>query len=191
MRAFRQEQIAEEALQAVLAAGRAAPSGGNNRTTHLLVVQNPQVLSDLRALVEAEFAAMEVDEHTYKSIRNSVAASRRGGYEFFFRAPTLIVAANRKDYGNAMADSACVLENMMIAATALRVGSCWINQLTGWTATPPSAPFWKSWAFRRRKPSPAAWPWAIPPRKMPSAHWKRTATPSPSYAEGAANHTKP
>ena len=129
VRAFRQEQIAEEALQAILGAGRAAPSGGNNRTTHLLVVQNPQVLSDLRALVEAEFAAMEVNEHTYKSIRNSVAASQRGGYEFFFRAPTLIVAANRKDYGNAMADSACVLENMMIAATALRVGSCWINQL--------------------------------------------------------------
>ena len=28
-----------------------------------------------------------------------------------------------------MADSACVLENMMLAANALDVGSCWINQL--------------------------------------------------------------
>ena len=40
-----------------------------------------------------------------------------------------MVAANRKGYGNALADSACVLENMMLAATALGVGSCWINQL--------------------------------------------------------------
>ena len=28
-----------------------------------------------------------------------------------------------------MADSACALENMMIAANALDLGSCWINQL--------------------------------------------------------------
>ena len=28
-----------------------------------------------------------------------------------------------------MADSACALENMMIAANALELGSCWINQL--------------------------------------------------------------
>ena len=39
------------------------------------------------------------------------------------------MTANRKDYGNAMADSACALENMMIAANALDLGSCWINQL--------------------------------------------------------------
>jgi nitroreductase len=41
----------------------------------------------------------------------------------------LIVTANRKGYGNAIADSACALENMMIAANALDLGSCWINQL--------------------------------------------------------------
>ena len=48
---------------------------------------------------------------------------------FHYGAPVLIVAANRKNYGNAMADSACALENMMIAANALDLGACWINQL--------------------------------------------------------------
>ncbi len=129
VRAYRPEQISEDELQAILEAGRAAPSGGNSRTTHLLVIQNAEVLQKLRALVEAEFAQMEADEHTYQSIRNSIAASKKGGYEFFFRAPTLVVVSNRIGYGNAMADSACVLENMMLAATALGIGSCWINQL--------------------------------------------------------------
>jgi nitroreductase len=41
----------------------------------------------------------------------------------------LIVVANKIGYGNAVADSACALENMMIAANALDLGSCWINQL--------------------------------------------------------------
>lgn len=129
VRRFTDEQLHEEDLQAILDAGRNAPSGGGSRTTHLIVVQNVGVLENLRAIVEHTFSQMEVDENTYKSIRNSVAASKRGGYEFFFRAPTLVIAANRIGYGNAMADTACVLENMMIAATALNVGSCWINQL--------------------------------------------------------------
>lgn len=41
----------------------------------------------------------------------------------------LIEVAKRRGYGNAMADSTCALENMMIAANALDLGSCWINQL--------------------------------------------------------------
>ena len=137
VRACLPEQIKEEQLQSILAAGRHAPSGGNSRTTHLLVIQSPEVLAKLRDTVEAAFAAMEVDENAYASIKNSVRLSRQGGYEFFYRAPTLIVTANRRGYGNAMADSACVLENMMIAATALNVGSCWINQLH-WLDEEPS-----------------------------------------------------
>ena len=37
--------------------------------------------------------------------------------------------ANKIGYGNALADSACVLENMMVAANALDLGTVWINQL--------------------------------------------------------------
>lgn len=41
----------------------------------------------------------------------------------------LVVAANRAGYDNALADTACALENMMVAANAYDLGSCWINQL--------------------------------------------------------------
>jgi nitroreductase len=34
-----------------------------------------------------------------------------------------------KTHGNSMADSANALENMQIAATALGLGACWVNQL--------------------------------------------------------------
>ena len=72
---------------------------------------------------------MEIAPDTYVSLRNSINASRTGNYVFHYKAPVLIVTANKKDYGNAMADSACALENMMIAANALNLGTCWINQL--------------------------------------------------------------
>ena len=65
----------------------------------------------------------------YVSLKHSVSAAKKGGYVFHYGAPVLIVTANKKGCGNALADSACVLENMMIAANALDLGSCWINQL--------------------------------------------------------------
>ena len=68
-------------------------------------------------------------EDTYSSLKNSITASKKGDYIFHYGAPVFIVTANKKGYGNALADSACALENMMIAANALDLGSCWINQL--------------------------------------------------------------
>ena len=113
----------------VLDAGRHAPSGSNSQTTHLIVITDGAVLKELAALVQEEFAAMELSEDMYISKKKSILASRNGNYVFHYNAPVLIVTANRKGYGNAMADSACVLENMMIPANALDLGSCWINQL--------------------------------------------------------------
>lgn len=116
-------------IERVLEAGRAAPSGSNSQTTHFIVITKPAVLAELAELVRAEFAKMEVGPNTYVSLRNSINAAKNGDYVFHYHAPVLIVTANRKGYGNAIADSACALENMMIAANALDLGACWINQL--------------------------------------------------------------
>lgn len=118
-----------EMIERVIEAGRAAPSGSNSQTTHMIVITDRRALDELAAIVQEAFAAMEVGPDAYVSLRNSVSASKKGGYVFHYGAPVLIVTANRKGYGNAMADSACALENMMIAANALDLGSCWINQL--------------------------------------------------------------
>ena len=128
-RKYKPELPDRSVIEKVLEAGRYAPSGGNSQTTHFLVITKPEVLSELAWIVRTAFAKMEIQENTYASLKNSINASRRGEYIFHYNAPVLIVTANRIGYGNAMADSACALENMMIAANALDLGSCWINQL--------------------------------------------------------------
>lgn len=129
VRAFRQEQVAEEDLQAVVEAGRHAPSGGNHQTTHLLVLQRPRLLEELTQLAAQAFAGMEIREDTYRSLRGTIERAREGTLRFTYGAPTLVVVANQRGYVNAMADSAAAMENMLLAASALGVGSCWINQL--------------------------------------------------------------
>lgn len=129
VRSFLKKQIDDSDLETILQAGRYAPSGGNRQATTFLVVQNAEVLEKLAKMAEAEFAKMEVTQDMYQSLKNSVLLSRKGGYVFHYHAPTLIILANRKGHDNAMADCAAAMENMLIAATSLGIGSCWINQL--------------------------------------------------------------
>ena len=128
-RDYKPDPVEQEKLEKILDAGRQAPSGGNNQTSHFLVIRNRAVLDRLVALAEKAFAGMEIMENMYAGMKHSVAAAKKGGYVFCYNAPLLILAANRKDYGNNIADCACALENMMVAANALDLGSCWINQL--------------------------------------------------------------
>ncbi len=136
-RKYKPDPVEQEKLKKIIEAGRHAPSGGNNQTNHFLVVQNPDVIKKIITLAEVAFAKMEANENTYPSLRNSILASKKGGYVFSYRAPVLIIVANRKDYGNNMADSVAAIENMMIAANALDLGSCYINQLY-WLNEEPS-----------------------------------------------------
>ncbi len=128
-RNYKPDPVEKEKLRALLQAARQAPSGGNSQTNHFLVIQSWTVLQRLIGLVEAGFRKMEADETAYPSLRHAVEASKKGGYVFCYNAPLLIAVANRKDYGNNLADCACAIENMMVAANALDLGSCYINQL--------------------------------------------------------------
>ena len=128
-RKYKSDAVEEKKLDQILQAARQAPSGGNNQTSHFLVIRNRDVLRKLIGMTEAAFAGMEITEATYASLKHAITASKRGGYVFCYNAPVLIAVANRRDYGNNMADCACAIENMMVAANALDLGSCWINQL--------------------------------------------------------------
>ena len=129
VRKFQSTLFSQELLDAVIEAGRLAPSGSNSQSCHFIVIQNPAVITELITIVKEEFAKMTYDETTYRSLKGSISAAQRGVYDFTYKAPVVVVVANRKNYGNAMADSSCAMQNMMLAATACGIGSCWLNQL--------------------------------------------------------------
>ncbi len=128
-RAYRPDPVEPDKLDRILDAARQAPSGGNNQTNHFLVIRNSAVIRKLVQMTETAFARKEITDDMYASLKHAILASKKGGYVFCYDAPLLIVVANRQNYGNNMADVACAIENMMVAANALDLGSCWINQL--------------------------------------------------------------
>ena len=128
-RKFKAQLVELEKLQAIAEAGRFGPTGGNCQTNHFFVISDAAVIAKLKELVQSAFAAMELRDDLYKSLKNSITLSRKGNYSFCYNAPVLIVVACQKEYGNNMADVACAVENMMLAANELDRGSCYINQL--------------------------------------------------------------
>jgi nitroreductase len=128
-RKFADKELDRTMIDAVIEAGRFAPSGGNAQTIHFLVVSNREILNSLEEKVKRVFASMEETPGMYKSLTHSIRASKSGDYIYDYSAPVLIITANQKDYANNIADCACALENMMIEANDLDLGSCWINQL--------------------------------------------------------------
>lgn len=128
-RQYQDRPVEPALLRQIVEAGRYAPSGGNSQTTRFFVITDGAVLTELAALVKAEFSRMEVTPGMYRSLAGAIRASKGERYVFHYGAPALIVTANKADYGNNIADCACALENMMLMANALDLGSCWINQL--------------------------------------------------------------
>jgi len=136
-RKFKARPVEMEKLQQIVEAGRFGPTGGNAQGNHFFVITKIESIMVLRELVQTAFAKMELRDDLYKSLKNSIMLSQKGNYSFSYNAPVLIVVANKKDYGNNMADVACAVENMMLAANELDLGSCYINQLK-WLNEEPS-----------------------------------------------------
>ncbi len=136
-RKFKARAVEMEKLQQIVEAGRFGPTGGNAQGNHFFVITRIESIMVLRELVQTAFAKMELHDDLYKSLKNSIMLSQKGNYSFSYNAPVLIVVANKKDYGNNMADVACAVENMMLAANELDLGSCYINQLK-WLNEEPS-----------------------------------------------------
>ena len=106
-RHYKAEQISDEELHAVLEAGTFAPTGHGKQDPVIVAVQNT-VLKARLAKMNAE--VMGVDSNPY------------------YDAPTYVLVFASEDNPNAVKDGSCVLENMMLAAHAIGLATCWINR---------------------------------------------------------------
>lgn len=127
-RVYLERQVELEKLDAVLTSAVWAPSGGNSQTWLFTVVQNKDVLLKLNQLVKEGFQRWVPDDG-YPAKLNAKTVSQKEDYNFYYHAPTLVIASNRPGYENAMADCALALENIFLAAQSMGLGSCYINQL--------------------------------------------------------------
>ena len=125
-RKYRPEQIPDEALNAILEAGTYAPTGMGLQSPFIVAVQNGELKSQLERMN---------------------AAVRGVAGNPYYDAPTYILVFSSADCPFAVQDGSCVLENMMLAAHALGLGSCWINREREMFATDEGKRLMKEWGL--------------------------------------------
>lgn len=114
-RAFSPEkQISKKELDTILAAGCAAPVGaGDYSSVHLTVVQDPEVLAKIN-----------------KSAQDTLNMDR----SFLYNAPVFVIASaseKQKAPNVQFSNVACIIENMIIAATDSDIDSLYLWGVIG------------------------------------------------------------
>ncbi|KPU43537.1 coenzyme F420:L-glutamate ligase [Oxobacter pfennigii] len=117
-RSFKDEQIKDEELQAVLEAGLYAPYAWEY-SRHFTVIQNKELLGRLN-IAAKEAARQMALEHLRELGSNEC-------FNCLYNAPTLIiVSGDEKAPVPIEADCAAATQNLLIAAESIGLGSCWI-----------------------------------------------------------------
>ncbi len=129
IRHYESTKVAQEDLDLILQTGLYAASGGNHQVARFLAIENPQVLRELTVIVREEFRMKELIEGRYWNKTILHAKNNPETYDYSFQAPVVVIVYAPDGWPNGMADCANALQNMQVAATALNLGACWVNQL--------------------------------------------------------------
>ena len=106
-RSYKPEQISDDELQTVLEAGKYAPSARGRQSAKMVVLQNKD---DISALSKMNAKIMGVDKDP------------------FYGAPTVVIVLADRNIPTCVEDGSLVLGNLMNAAHALGLGTCWIHR---------------------------------------------------------------
>lgn len=107
VRAFRPDQIRPEELEAVLEAGTYAPTGLGRQSPLIVATQNPALIARLSKL-NAAVMGRDTDP--------------------FYGAPTLLTVFADPSFVTGFEDACLVMGNLLNAAFAVGLGSCWIHR---------------------------------------------------------------
>ena len=120
VRKFKACAIEKEKLEAIVKAGLEAPSG-MNRQTQIIVTVSEKSTRDKLAKANANVMGRDADP--------------------FYGAPVIMVVLAKKDSPTHVYDGSLTMQNIMLAAHSLGLGSCWIHR----AREVFDMPEWKSW----------------------------------------------
>lgn len=108
VRKYKPDMVPKEVLEQIVRAGTYAPTGMNRQSPIILAVTNPELRNRLS--------------------RMNAAILGRDGDPFFGAPVVLVVLADRSACPTYRYDGSLVMGNLMLAAHALGLGSCWVHR---------------------------------------------------------------
>lgn len=126
VRKFTAEQVPDDLLDSILEAGLYAPTGMNTQNIYMVAVQDKETRDQLSRL-------------------NAAVMGRDG--DPFYGAPCVIVVLGDASGYPVVENGSLVLGNLMNAAHALGLGSCWIHRARQTFEMPEGRELLKKWGL--------------------------------------------
>ncbi|MDR1129072.1 MAG: nitroreductase [Treponema sp.] len=128
IRAFKSDPVKDEDLDVILEAGTYAPSGGNQQSAVIVVVKEKAVRDRLEEL--------------------NAGVLKDPKAKPFYGAPLVLAVLVDQSKPTPVQDGSLVLGNLQIAASAIGVGSCWINRAKEVFEGPEGKAFLEKWGLK-------------------------------------------
>ena len=107
IRKYKEDMIPKEIIEKIVEAGTYAPSGMGRQSSIIIAITNKN-LRDKLSKLNAKIMGVDSDP--------------------FYGAPVILVVLAKKDIPTYIYDGSLVMENLMLAANSLGIGSCWIHR---------------------------------------------------------------
>jgi nitroreductase len=132
VRAYTAQTVDEAAIRKLIDAAIQAPSAVNEQPWCFTVVRDRALFERISREAKAHMlrttAAGLVAHHLQSTLRDPE-------FDIFYRAPVLIVISASRETAWAVEDCSLAAENLMLAAYAAGLGTCWIGFAQGWLGT--------------------------------------------------------
>lgn len=126
VRRYKKDLVPEKTLNEILEAGKYAPSGMGCQGTMMAVIQDPEMVEKLSKMNAAVMGSTS---------------------DPFYGAPTVVVVFADSRQGTCVENGSLVMGNLMNAAHALGVDSCWIHRAREVFASPEGEALKKQWGI--------------------------------------------
>jgi nitroreductase len=119
VRQYLPEQIKDEELENILETAIYAPTGHNDQPWHFTIIQNKDLINEINDGAKKVMQGMEMDWMAKLGAMED--------FNIFHRAPTVVIVTGKKDALTPTVDCAAAVQNMLLAAESMDIGSCWIG----------------------------------------------------------------
>lgn len=119
VRSFRPEQIKQEELDLIIEAGIYAPTAHNGQPWHFTIIQDEDVIRHISDVSKEVMAGTDIG--WIKALGTDPE------FHVSYKAPTLIIVSGRTSASTWRDECAAAIENMLIAAQSMGIGSIWLG----------------------------------------------------------------
>lgn len=134
VRKYRSDPISREMMEELLEAACWAPSGSNRQPWYFVGLTKPEDMEKLSAIMRE--AAQPVERYLHRRFPSNpeVVQETASFLHTFGGAPAAVLVFLRENYklrDSAVESTAAAVENLLLMAHGMGLGSCWVNAASG------------------------------------------------------------